>query len=82
MNVIILILLSAIAIYFWHRINIEFDDRKDDETIANQVQELLDKCPYQVMFRDSKCKKYSKYNCHIAIDATTRENILVIDIDE
>lgn len=80
MEGIVIIFIIILGIYLWYHINLHFD-KKERKTIANKVQNLLDSSPYQVMFRNKNCVKYTKYNCHIAIDAVTKEEILVIDID-
>ena len=80
MEGIAIIFIIILGIYLWYRISLHFYN-KERETIANKVQNLLNSSPYQVMFRNKDCVKYTKYNCHIAIDAVTKDEILVIDID-
>lgn len=73
---VILLVLIAFGVGF-----IIYHIETNDKSYVDKVNDVLDKSPYPILFRNPECVGYKKWNCHLATDATTGKDVLVIDID-
>lgn len=74
--VFLLVLIAFGVGYIIYRI-----EHTENKSYVNKVNDVLDNCPYPILFRNPECVGYKKWHCHFAFDTSTGKDVLVIDID-
>ena len=76
---VFLLVLIAIGVgYIIYRI-----EHKDtnNKSYVEKVNDVLENCPYPILFRNPECVAYKKWHCHFSFSTSSGKDVLVIDLD-